>query len=69
MKRTVKEIRAMLETLPDNLPVEFSPISMAWLGTSGVMRFDDLQFWTETGEHALPSEAASVEIYLTEERA
>jgi len=68
MKTTVKEIRAMLETLPDNMPVEFSPISMAWMGTSGSMRFDDMHFFNEDGQVALPSEKdVHLEVFLTED--
>ena len=35
---TVAELRTMLYGLPADMPVEFSIISRAWLGTEGAMR-------------------------------
>ncbi len=65
--KTVGEIRALLHGLPDNLPVQFSPISMAWLGTSGAMRVSDRHVFAD-GEFAQPDdEGAELTIYITEE--
>jgi hypothetical protein len=69
MKVTVKEIRALLEGLPDDLPVEFSPISMAWLGASKPMRFDEIHFYNAEGGHAMPNdEGAYLDIHLVEDQ-
>ncbi len=69
MKTTVKEIRAILEGLPGDLPVSFYPITDAWLGLSNPLRFDEINFYTEDdGDFVLPSEpGAYAQVYLKED--
>lgn len=70
MKRTVKDIKEMLDTLPDDLPVEFMPVTDAWLGVPHPLHVSEIHFWDREGEEAvLPSdEGAHAEIYLREAR-
>ena len=66
-KITVKEIRAMLDTLPDDMPVQFNPVTAAFLGTTEPLRFDDIYFYNGDGDLALPSdEDAHLVIYVSE---
>jgi hypothetical protein len=66
---TVGQIRRSLQHLPDDMPVEFAPITMAWLGTSGKMRFGaELNFYTKDGDAAKPYDpGAYCHVYLFEE--
>jgi hypothetical protein len=67
---TVGEIKAALRHLPDAMPVSFSPITSAWLGTSGPMRFgNEINFYTNEGESAAPYDpGARCSIFLFEDR-
>lgn len=68
MKQTVKEIRAMIELLPDEMIVEFCPITLAFTGTEHPLRFGEMFFYNEEGNHAMPSEKdARLVVHLTEE--
>lgn len=68
MKHTVKEIRAMLEMLPDEMSVEFVPITMAYTGCVKPLRFGEIFFYNEAGQHAIPSEKdARLVVHLNEE--
>lgn len=68
MKPTVKEIRAMLDLLPDNMLVEFSPITSAYLGASHPLRVSDISFYKGM-DFALPSDVgATATIYIQEDR-
>lgn len=65
MKVTVQEIRNMLHGLPPEMEVSFSPISSAWLGTSGPMRADNVAIYTAEGQHgeaANPLDRAVIQI-------
>lgn len=67
MHKTVGEIRALLFGLPDDLPVQFTPISMAWTGTAGAMRVSDRHVFANM-EFAQPDdEGAELTIYIAEE--
>jgi hypothetical protein len=69
MKTTVHDLRAMLATLPADMPVEFSPISDAWLGTAGPMRWYDFHFFDGAGGKAMPTdEDARMVVYIAEDR-
>lgn len=58
----------MLECLPDNMPVEFAPITSAYLGASNPLRVSDMAFYKDL-DHALPSEeGAHLTIYISEDR-
>lgn len=69
MATTVGEIKAALRHLPDDMTVEFTPISMAWLGTSGLMRFgNEIHFYTAEGGSAAPYDpGAHCHVHLFEE--
>jgi hypothetical protein len=70
VKITAIELMGLIATLPPEMPIEFSPISMAWLGTSGSMRADNIAFYTESGASALPTDpGARAVIQIVEERA
>lgn len=43
--RTVIELKAMLDTLPDDMKIEFSPITSAFLGTMGPLEADHINFF------------------------
>jgi hypothetical protein len=47
--RTPRELIALLQTLPPEVPLELQPISMAWLGTSAPIRAGDVQMFTADG--------------------
>jgi hypothetical protein len=48
---TAGEIRSLLENVPDHMPVEFSPITMAWLGGSEPLRVHkDCGIFTSKGD-------------------
>ncbi len=66
---TVGQIRRTLQYLPDDMPVEFNPITMAWLGCMGKMRFGaELNFYNDDGNGAKPYDpGAHCVIYLFEE--
>ncbi|MEM7209599.1 MAG: hypothetical protein AAF434_17400 [Pseudomonadota bacterium] len=67
-KVTVGEIRSMLHGLPDSLPVEFSPITSAFLGCEAPLRVYDISFYEDL-EHAQPDdENAYACIYIREDR-
>ena len=67
MKRTVKEIRAMLEMFPDNMPVEFYPISDAWSGAVDPLRFAEIHFYDQQGNAVMPSDKnAQMTVHLME---
>jgi len=68
-KITVKEIKAQLDMLPDDMVVSFTPVSGAWLGTEFPMRFGGTSFFKDGGEDlALPSDdGAYCTIYLHED--
>lgn len=68
MKKTVIELRAMLAGLPDDMPIEFSVISSAWLGTADPMRVDDVSIFSDL-KFALPTDdGARGVIYISEDR-
>jgi hypothetical protein len=66
---TVGDIKAALRHLPDAMPVEFSPITSAFLGTMNPMRFgNELNFYNDTGDEARAYDpGAHCSIYLFEE--
>lgn len=67
-RTTVKEIRAMLECLPDDLPVEFAPITSAFLGCNHPLRFGEMNFYDDDGHQAMPTdEGAHLSVYLMED--
>ena len=67
MKVTVIEIKAMLDTLPDNMEVEFIPITPAYTGCMGALRVADINFFKDM-KHSLPSvKGTTAAIYLHEE--
>lgn len=56
LRMSVLKIKQLLDTLPDELEVEFSPISGAWLGTMHPMRAKDIAFYNSAGDACLPSD-------------
>ena len=70
MKVTVIQIRAALAGLPDDMVVEFVPITGAYMGASNPLRFSDINVYTEDGcSFALPGdEGAVAAIHLVEHR-
>ena len=69
MAVTVGEIKAAMRHLPDSMEVSFTPITMAWLGTSGAMRFgNEVNFYTDAGDEAAPYDpGARLCVHLFEE--
>ena len=66
-KTTVLELRNMLHGLPDDLPVEFSVISGAWLGTIGPMVAYDSAHFDRAGQTVAPDgDGAAMTIYIHE---
>lgn len=66
---TVGEIRALIAGLPDDMPIEFAPITDAWLGTSNPMRWGRLYFYSHRGDAVPPYfPRAHCEVHLFEER-
>jgi hypothetical protein len=69
MRKTVKDIMQILQTLPPDLPVEFEPISGAWMGTFNPMRVDDFHFYNDEGDGVLPlDKGARMVIHISEDR-
>jgi len=69
MKTTVGQLRAALYGLPDDLPVQFDPITEAWLGTMKPMRAKEFCFYDGNGNLTQPDgEGAELHIYLYEDR-
>lgn len=67
MKTTVIELRAMLDGLPDNLPIQFEPITGAYMGASHPLVAKDISFFSGL-KLALPSDAgAHGVIYIHED--
>lgn len=69
MKKTVIELRAMLAGLPDDMPVEFSPITAAYMGANHPLRVSDMSLYDAEGHNfALPDQdGAKVTIYISED--
>ncbi len=67
---TVGEIKALIAGLPDDMPIEFTPITDAWLGTSNPMRWGRLYFYDAEGwEQAKPyAPGAQCHVHLMEDR-
>lgn len=69
MKATVIELRALLEGLPDDLPVEFVPITEAFLGTEHQLRVLEAHVFDREGEFTVPSaEGARLALHIAEDR-
>ena len=67
--RTVIELKAMLDCLPDDMPVEFTPITSAFLGTMGPLEARSISFFgpTRMSPLVVPSaDGAKAVIYLHE---
>lgn len=56
LKITVFQLRQMLDRLPPDMPVEFSPITDAWLGCTNPVHAKDIEFYDDDGNNALPSQ-------------
>lgn len=57
-RRTVKELKMMLDCLPDDLNIQFSPITQAYLGANHPLTLMDspFNFYNDMGELAMPSD-------------
>lgn len=69
MKKTAGEIRELIKDIPDDMPVDFSPITSAWLGTMGAMRAKEIHIYTHDGWKTSTFEdpTAKCTIYLYED--
>ena len=69
MAITVGEIRATLQHLPDDMTVEITPITSAWLGTMHPMRLaKQPYFYDSKGEIAKPYDpGARMVVYIYED--
>ena len=70
MKRTtVKEIKQMLDMMPDEMEVQFTPITGAFTGTMDPMRVEDFYFYDHDGSKGvMPSAPGAVmHVHLVED--
>ena len=67
--KTVGDLRKLIADLPDHMPVEFSPITNAWLGANEPMRARDIHIYDAKGwkSSTVEDPTAKVSIYLYEE--
>lgn len=67
--RTVGDIRELLKDLPGDLPIEFSPITGAYLGANYPLRVKDIKFYAEKGWRSADpdEEGAYGTIYIWED--
>lgn len=67
--KTIGELRELIKDLPDHMPVNFSPITNAWLGSSDPIYARSFHIFTHDGwkysNHEDPT--AICTIYLHEE--
>lgn len=69
MKRTVRDLMCILQTLPPDMPVQFGIISGAWHGTCNPMRVSDAHFYNEDGDGALPLDKdAELHLFISEDK-
>jgi len=47
--KTIGELREMIAKLPDSMPVDFSPITNAWLGSSDPIYARKAEIYTHDG--------------------
>jgi len=47
--KTAGDFRKLIEHIPDDMEIEFSPVSMAWLGTTAPMRATEISIFTHDG--------------------
>lgn len=67
-RTTVFELKQLLELMPDDMAVSFSPIGGGFSGTFKPLRVEDFFFWTPNGDSCLPTDPkASLNIFLTED--
>lgn len=68
-KRTVFELRQILDLLPKDLEISFNPISGAWLGASDPLTFMDITYFNDAGDAVLATDPdAYAVIYISEDK-
>ena len=68
-KRTVLEIRQILDLLPPDLEISFAPISGAWLGANDPLTFMDITYFNDQGEAVMATDPdAYAVIYISEDK-
>ena len=67
--KTVGELRRMINHLPNDMPLDFSPITMAWLGSTDPIYARSVEIFTYNGwKHSdVKDPTAKCTIYLHEE--
>lgn len=67
--KTVGDLRFLIKELPDHMPIDFSPITMAWLGSSDGIYARECHIFTSDGWKASTIEdpTAKCTVYLYEE--
>lgn len=65
---TVGQLRAALNDLPADLPVQFTPITKAWLGSMTALRAFQIEIYNSAGADCTATDRdAEAHIYLYEE--
>lgn len=67
--KTVGQLRELIKDLPDYMPVDFSPITNAWLGSSDPIYARSVEIYTHDGwkSSTVKDPTAKCSIYLYEE--
>lgn len=66
--KTLGEFRELTKNLPDNIAIEFHPITNAYLGASHPLRPREVLIFDDDGEHCKwDSPTATMNVYLFEE--
>ena len=67
--KTAGELRELIADLPDHMPVDFAPITMAWLGSTYPIYARAIHIYSQDGWEASDSldPTAKCTVYLYEE--
>lgn len=67
--KTVKDLRKLIKGLPSNMPIDFAPITMAWLGSSNSIYAREIEIYThdDSEKSDIKDPTAKCTIYLHEE--
>lgn len=70
LRATAGELAKLFASYPESLPVQFEPITSAWLGTSGAMRVGGgvPNTYNQAGQDVMPYDpGAYLSVYLFED--
>jgi hypothetical protein len=67
--KTIGQLRELIKDLPDHMPVDFAPITRAWLGSSDPIYARKVEIYTHDGwgRADVSDPTAKCTLYLYEE--